>query len=170
VLVLSPAPHAAMSDRQLVYGLWLARTRDGAREEAAATTLLADQSQGDADIGVRIDVQVRGTIRAWSTSPDSVAVQIEPTLRVRVGPPQGATRVSVQSGRGSKLYEARLGETVDLEIPPGSDWLTVLADGFDLPTPLPDGVERDGTLLRLDLPRLLGEERYSLLVRVGVDD
>jgi hypothetical protein len=180
-LVLSPAPHAAMSDRQLVYGLWLARTRDGVREEAATTTLLADQaeavdftlpsqSQDGAGIGVRIDVQVRGTIRAWSTSPDTVAVQVDPTLRVRVGPPQGATRVFAGWGRGSKLYEARLGETVDLEIPSGSGWLTVLAEGLDLPAPLPDGVERDGHLLRLDPARLLGDERYSLLVRVGVDD
>ena len=76
----------------------------------------------------------------------------------------------VRTMRGSKLYEARLGETVDLEIPSGSGWLTVLAEGLDLPAPLPDGVERDGHLLRLDPARLLGDERYSLLVRVGVDD
>lgn len=180
-LALSPAPHAAMIGRQLVYELWLARTRDGVREEAAATALLADQaeelgftlpsqSRGGADIGVRIDVQVHGTIRAWSTSPDSVAVQVDPTLRVRIGPPQGATRVSGGWGRGSKLYEARLGETVDLEIPPGSGRMAVPSEGLELPTPLPDGVERDGHLLRLDLGRLLGEESYSLVVRVRVDD
>jgi len=179
-LALSPAPHPAMIGRQLVYELWLARTRDGVREGATTTSFLADQAeeatfvlpslgQGGTDLGLRIETQVRGTIRAWSTSPDTLALWIAPTLHHRVGPPEGPPRVSGSSGRGSRRYDARLGETVELEIPPGSARVTVQAEGLDLPTPLPDGIERDGQLLRVDLTRLLDDERYSLLVRVRAE-
>jgi len=183
-LEVAPVPIASMADGDLIYELWFARSRDGRREEFAATEILAGQAeevpfrvpalrrvlpgvrstQGDE---VTLAAQSRGTVRAWSTGPQTLAIQIRPSLHHQLGSPIGT---SFSSGEGSKLFTARLGETIELELPEVYTRLTVPAEGITLIDPTVDGIAVVGPGLKLDFHSLLGGARYSLLVRIRTSD
>jgi len=183
-LEVGPTAHASMANQDLAYELWFARTRDGRREEFAATEILAGQAE---DVrfsvpplrqtinGVRsadgsditLKTQCKGRIRAWSTGPDTLTIQVDPALHHRLGAPLES---GFSSGKGSKLYEAILGETVEFELPPVYARLTLPPGGVILTEPGIAGVELNDSGLSLDFGQLLGDTHYSLLVRVKAAD
>jgi hypothetical protein len=179
-LRVEPLPHPEMRGRDLVAELWFATTRDGRREEVEATEILFGQAESvqfrvpavarrlgrssPGDGGFELRSQCKGRLLVWSIAPDRVAVRIDPGLTHRIAPP---FLFEIGSGSGSKLYEAALGETVELAIPP--------AQGSVVTLPLPDGdssllevdgVEQRGGALAVDLGKLLADVSYSLMVRV----
>ncbi len=171
-----PAVDAALSEHDLVFEFWFARTADDQREDFGETTYLGRQVeelgfivpaleatlpiQTDDGRDVRMRTQCRGTIRAWATGPSTIAVEVSPALHHGLDV-EGGTRIS--AGRGRKFYEARIGETVELALPEMQAVLRIPAEGRSSSDP---AIEHRGRGLLVDLGRLSGEARYSLLVRI----
>lgn len=177
-LEVSPVPHPEMAERDLAYELWVAATEKGRYQEFVAAEILSGQAEkvsftlpalrhrievfGRHDDAPAFRAQCKGEIRAWSLDRERVAIEINPGLHHWIE----GSRVRGSSGRGWKRFETRLGETVELRIPPPRGVVGMQATQFGLPIPLDGSVERSGSMVRIDLAKALADVRYSLLVRV----
>ncbi len=179
-----PTGHEAMANRDLIYELWFARTRDGRRDEFAAAEIRAGQAEqipftvpplvqslnGLKSVEgkeITLRTQSKGKVRAWSTGPDELEIQIDPSLHFFLSSPMDG---GFASGKGTKLYKADLGETVELELPEVLARITWEASGIARPQHPIEGIEFDDSTVQVDFAPILGDTRYSLLVRVRAGD
>ena len=183
-LTVAPVPVASMAHKELAVELWFAPS-GGEGEHTTATTLVqqaeersfrlpplaslvpgVETTEGE---GLELLTRCVGTLRAWSTAEDEVAIQMSPAVSNAFGPPLAGT--SLSSGSGSKLYRARLGEVVELAIPASWGTIAVPAEGLQASAgQAVDGVAFADGALRVALAPLLGTEGYSLRVRVRAAD
>lgn len=166
----------AYARKDLRYDVWFAQTHGDERRESAFLTMTGAQGEPMAfpvepletelalASGTRGTLQSsgRGTVTAWMTGRDTVSIRLDAVLRHRLRPGDAA----ISSGEGSKLYEAKLGETVEIELPPLYATLVVATDSLGLSGAPADGVEIEGETTRLKLWKLTGGASWSLLLRV----
>ena len=181
-LVLEIEPRSRYGDpafahRDLDVEVWFTRNRAGRREEFSGGRVIAAQGErlplpiepldtplvlGPGSSG-RLRTGGRVTVTAWRTGRSTVLLRLEAVVQQRFDP--GAVRIS--SGEGAKVYEARLGETVEIELPPLFATLVVPLDSLGLAGAPADGITVEGDTARVELRRLAGETDYSLLLRVS---
>lgn len=166
-----------LAGRDLRFEFWFVRTSGGEREES--TQLVVTAAQGEtvnvpveplttelalsAATTGRLRSGGRATWSGWLEDRETAAIRLSAVIQHRFDPGE----VSVSSGEGSKLYRARLGETVEIELPPLYASIVVLTESLGLVGEPAPGVTVDGETTKLELWRLTGETKYSLVLRVS---
>ena len=169
--------------RPLEFDIWFLRTTETGVEELGHRTLRAEAgeevdfrflplgsktvlgwtTEGSEEVALYRDCG--GTLRAWLLDDDRVSVLAD-TSFAQLRRHADGEPLATSSGRGRKLFEARLGETTEIRFPALSGHMSMSSERLRLAEPRPRGLAVEGDQVVLELGEHYDGIHYSIRVTV----
>ena len=181
---VEPTPHQTMQHHPLLYEIWcvessneqdqryaVGKLRGAQAEEVTFTSeSLArreDQVTWNNGATLVVGVQCAGKLRAWSTTPETLTLQIEPEVRFWFGGEEQRTAFS--TGLHATTIRTGFGETTEIRIPTFRSWTHLLPSELRVGGAGVDWLTVANGRTAIDGQKLFADTNYSIYVRVLMD-